>query len=50
MSDTEHENPAPDRLADDSDQLDWDRAEHGRMADHATGPDDEPETIPWRSS
>lgn len=40
-------NPAPDQLADDHDQDDWDRDRDGRMADHATGPDGEPATIPW---
>ena len=27
--------PAHDQLADDLDELGWDRAAHGRMADHA---------------
>lgn len=37
--------PAPDRLADELDALDWDVNRDGRMRDHAT--DDEPTTIPW---
>ena len=39
--------PAHDRLADEHDEDGWDRALHGRMADHATGPDDEPRTEPY---
>lgn len=27
------------------DELDWDRDEHGRMADFATAPEDEPATV-----
>lgn len=42
---TDPELPAHDRLADDRDELGWDRDEHGRMLDHA---DDTPvETIPY---
>ena len=37
--------PAHDRLADERDELGWDREQHGRMADHAS--DDEPETVPY---
>ena len=37
--------PAHDRLADDQDELGWDREVHGLMADAAS--DDEPETVPY---
>lgn len=37
--------PKHDRLADEDDQLGWDRTEHGRMLDFAI--EDEPETIPY---
>ncbi len=29
------------------DDLDWDVDQHGRMAEYATGPEDEPETVPF---
>lgn len=29
--------PPHDQLADEDDELGWDRDEHGRMADYATG-------------
>jgi hypothetical protein len=31
----------------DPDDLDWDRETHGKMADYATDPDDEPQTEPY---
>ena len=34
-----NEFPAPDELADEDDQLSWNRERDGKMADHAT-PDD----------
>lgn len=37
------EMPAFDQLADDADELGWDREAHGRMVDYAT--DDEPLTM-----
>jgi hypothetical protein len=37
--------PAHDQLADDRDELGWDRSVHGLMADAAT--DEEPETVPY---
>lgn len=37
--------PAHDQLADDNDQLGWDRDLHGRMADYAA-PDDAVPTVP----
>ncbi len=37
--------PAHDRLADEQDELGWDRDQHGRFVDFAT--DDEPETVPY---
>jgi hypothetical protein len=39
--------PPHDRLADDQDELGWDRDKHGRFADFATGPEGEPETVPY---
>ncbi len=33
--------------APDPDNLDWDVEAHGRMAEHATGPEDEPTTVPY---
>jgi len=39
------DDPAPDQLADDHDQLDWNIERDGRMRDHADEP--EPPTIPW---
>lgn len=36
--------PRHDQLADDTDELDWDREQHGRMVDAATGPEGEPPT------
>jgi hypothetical protein len=39
-----HELPAHDRLADDADELGWDTAKHGRMADYAVDPEDEIQT------
>lgn len=41
-----HELPPHDQLADDQDQLGWDRELHGRMVDFA-GPDDAVETVPY---
>jgi hypothetical protein len=38
-------NPAPDQLADDTDDLDWDVDRDGRMREYAT--DDEPTTFAW---
>lgn len=32
------------------DHADWDVTKHGRMADHATGPEGEPATEPWSPS
>jgi hypothetical protein len=29
------------------DDLDWNSEEYGRMAEYATGPEDEPETLPF---
>lgn len=40
----ETESPAPDELADENDELDWDVEVVGRMRDYAT--DDEPLTVP----
>jgi len=34
-------------VTEPDDQLDWDRERDGRMADAATSPEDEPETIPY---
>jgi hypothetical protein len=31
----------------DPDNLDWDVDRDGRMAEHATDPEDEPETVPY---
>ncbi len=31
----------------DRDDLDWDVKRDGRMAEHATGPEDEPKTSAW---
>lgn len=45
MTDPRVDNPDPQQLADDDDQLGWDRDKHGLMADAAT--DDEPETVPY---
>lgn len=42
---TSPEFPAPDQLADEDDELGWDREKHGRMIDAAS--DDEPETVPY---
>ncbi len=39
--------PALSELADDDDELSWDRDRDGLMADAATTPDDEPETEAW---
>lgn len=36
--------PAHDQLADDQDELGWDRSVHGLMADAAAPP---PETVPY---
>lgn len=36
MSEPVNEFPAPDELADENDQLSWDRERDGRMADFAT--------------
>lgn len=38
--------PRHDRLADDLDQIDWDRSRLGPMADAATPPEGEPVTEP----
>lgn len=38
--------PAHDELADDQDELGWDRAQHGRMRDQDTD-DDAIETTPF---
>ena len=38
--------PPHDQLADDQDELGWDREKHGRMRDHAA-PDDAVETVPY---
>ena len=40
--------PAHDKLADDADELGWDRDLHGKFVDFAT--DDEPETVPYEPS
>jgi hypothetical protein len=32
----------------DPNNLDWDVEEHGGMAEHATGPEDEPQTKPYQ--
>lgn len=37
--------PAHDQLADEDDELGWDREVHGLMADAAS--DDEPLTVPY---
>ncbi len=37
--------PAHDRLADDADELGWDRGQHGRMREYATD-DAEVRTVP----
>lgn len=39
MSETSNESPAHGELADDDDQLSWDRARDGRMAEHAAADD-----------
>lgn len=43
---TDKENPPLDQLADDEDELGWDREKHGRMRDYAT-PDDTIQTKPY---
>jgi hypothetical protein len=37
--------PKHDQLADEDDELGWDRDRFGSMADYAS--DDEPETVPY---
>jgi hypothetical protein len=37
--------PQPD--PPDADALDWDSTKFGKMADYATDPEDEPETVPY---
>jgi hypothetical protein len=32
----------------DPDNLDWNRDQHGSMADYATGPEGEPQTEPYQ--
>lgn len=39
--------PAHDQLADDADELGWDRDKHGRMADFAVPPGGEIQTEPY---
>ncbi len=38
--------PAHDQLADDADELGWDREKHGRMSDHAA-PSGAVQTVPY---
>lgn len=46
MTDAANLNPDPSELADDLDDLDWDRAKHGRMLAAAT-PGDTVTTVPF---
>lgn len=39
--------PKLDELADDEDTLGWDRDEHGKFVDFATGRDEEPSTFAY---
>lgn len=41
---TDPELPPHDQLADENDELGWDRSQHGLMADAAAPP---PETVPY---
>jgi hypothetical protein len=43
---TGSEHPDPGQLADNRDELGWDRDAHGRMADHAA-PDDAVPTVAY---
>ncbi len=43
---TETDTPDPGKLADADDELDWDRAVHGRMVEQQT-PDDTVQTVPF---
>lgn len=45
--DSKAREPALDELADDEDELGWDREQHGRMADFATDAEHEPVTEAW---
>jgi hypothetical protein len=39
--------PAHDQLADEDDELGWDREKHGLFADFSTGEDWAPKTVPY---
>lgn len=47
MQDDKGREPAFEELADDEDELGWDRERDGLMADAATTPADEPQTEAW---
>lgn len=41
-----NQNPDPKELADEEDELAWDREKHGKMRDHSM-PDNFVETVSW---